>query len=82
MRGPGPTLEGERKLDPQAIAALSRITKLYVSALSNLSSLSELQITISGAPRPLPNLIPNPKRVVEEKQDLSRELAQARAILR
>ncbi|HEV2246217.1 MAG TPA: hypothetical protein VGW37_06160, partial [Terriglobia bacterium] len=62
---------GVEKLDPQARAALGRIIGLYVSALSNPAELPELQKSIADAPEPLPRLIPNPKRVVEEKQNLT-----------
>jgi hypothetical protein len=81
-RVPFTTPEGVQKLDPQAVAVLSRITMLYVSALKNPSALTELQKTITGAPAPLPHLIPNPKRVIEEKQALTHELSRARAMLR
>ena len=81
-RGPLPTPEGVKKLDPQALAALERIRHLYVSALSNPSVLPELQKTITNAPQPLRELIPNPKREVEQKQELTQELAKVRAILK
>lgn len=81
-RGPLPTPEGVKKLDPQARAALERIIALYVSALSNPADLSELQKAIAAAPQPLPDLIPNPKRVVEEKQNLTAELQKVTAILK
>ncbi len=82
LRGPLPTADGVKKLDPQALAALGRITQLYVSALSNPSALGDLQKAIADAPQPLPKLIPNPGRVVQQKQDLTRELASLRTKLR
>jgi len=84
LRGPLPTADGVKTLDPQALAALARITHLYVSALSNPSVLPELQKTIANAPPPLPHEIPYsvPKRVVEQKQELTQELASVRAKLR
>ena len=83
-RGPLPTADGVKKLDPQALAALARITHLYVSALSNPSVLPELQKAIANAPQPLPREIPYsvPKRVVQQKQELTRELALVRTKLR
>lgn len=81
-RGPLPTPQGVKKLDPQARAALERIIALYVSALNNPSVLPELQKTIADAPLPIPHEIPNPKRVVEEKQNLHVELQKIRAILK
>ncbi len=81
---PLPTADGVKKLDPQGLAALARITHLYVSALSNPSVLPELQKTIAAAPPPLPHEIPYsvPKRVVEQKQELTRELLKVRAMLK
>jgi hypothetical protein len=77
-----PTPDGVKKLDPQVSAALARISNLYVSALSNPAVLPELQKTIADAPLPIPHDIPNPKRVVEEKQNLNDELQKVRAILK
>ncbi|HET9177348.1 MAG TPA: hypothetical protein VFQ24_03235 [Terriglobia bacterium] len=82
FRAPFRTAGGVEKLDPQARAALGRITGLYVSALSNPAELPELQKSIADAPEPLPRLIPNPKRVVEEKQNLTAELQKIRAVLK
>jgi hypothetical protein len=36
---------------------------------------------IANAPRPVPDLIPNPKRVFEEKQELINKLRETRARL-
>jgi hypothetical protein len=63
--------------DSQTTAALARIIPAYVAALGDPSTLPKLQEMISSAPRPLPDVIPNPKRVLEEKQDLTEKLAQA-----
>ena len=81
-RGPLPTADGVKKLDPQALAALARITHLYVSALSNPSMLPELQKAITNAPKPLREVVPNLTRVVRQKQELTRELTSVRAKLR
>jgi hypothetical protein len=82
LRGPLPTAKGVQELNPQALAALARISNLYVSALSNPSVLPELQKAIANAPQPLRDLIPNPRRVAQQKQDLTRELQKVRAILK
>jgi hypothetical protein len=82
FRGPFATADGVQNLDPQAKTALARITNLYVSALSNPREVADLQKAIADAPQPLPKLIPNPKRVVEEEQNLTVELQKARAILK
>lgn len=82
LRGPLPTARGVQKLDPRALAALAQISNLYLSALDNPREVAELEKTIADAPQPLPHLIPNPKRVVEEKQDLTHELQKMRAMLK
>lgn len=74
-------LECFRGLDSQASAALARISPAYLAALNNPSQVPELKQMIAGAPRPLPDLIPNPKRVVDEKQDLASKLQQMRSML-
>lgn len=74
LRGPLPTADGVKTLDFQAQAALTRIGNLYVSALSNPSALPELQKAISNAPQPLRDVVPNLARVVQQKQELTREL--------
>jgi hypothetical protein len=40
-----------------------------------------LQRMIATAPRPIAEVIPNPKRVLEEKKDLTDKLLQARSRL-
>ncbi|HET7101475.1 MAG TPA: hypothetical protein VFJ52_10025 [Terriglobia bacterium] len=82
LRGPLPTSEGVKTLDPESQAALTRIGNLYVSALSNPSALPELQKAIANAPKPLREVVPNLTRVVREKQELTQELALVRAKLR
>ena len=67
--------------DPQATAALARILPAYLGALNDPSSLAELQQMITKAPKPLPNTIPLPRRVLEEKQDLGDWLVKTRTLL-
>lgn len=69
------------KLDAQTSAALARIVPVYLTALNDPSVLPKLVQMIVSAPPPLPDLIPNPKRVIEEKQELSNKLGQIRARL-
>jgi hypothetical protein len=75
------SLRGRYSNDPQASAALTRIISSYVAALNVPSKLPAVKGAIGSAPQPLADLIPNPKRVLEEKQDLSNELAQTRTLL-
>jgi hypothetical protein len=76
LRAPAGTTGGMKTLDPKAAAALASITSSYVALMSDPSLLAGLQETIARAPRPLPDLIPNPKRVLEEKQDLTNKIKQ------
>ena len=79
---PTRTSEGTKTLDQKAAASLARITSSYVALMSDPSVLAGLQETIATAPQPLPDLIPNPKRVLEEKQDLTNKIEQIRSSLK
>lgn len=68
-------------LGPEAKAALARIVPAYVGVLDKPSTLPELQQMIAGAPQSLREIIPNPKQVVEAKQNLTDKLRQTRALL-
>jgi hypothetical protein len=74
-------LRGNFAADTPASSALADITKSYVECLRNPSNLSRVQETINRAPRELTGLIPNPTKVLEQKQDLTNMLLEARAIL-
>ena len=67
--------------DVQASASLPRISSSYVAALNDPSKLLVLNDAIASAPQELASLIPNAKRVLEEKQDLNNTLKQIRALL-
>ena len=68
-------------LDTKASAALAQIIPVYASALSDESKIPKLEQMRASAPAPLPDIIPNPKRVREEKQDLQDRLRQTRSLL-
>lgn len=68
-------------LDAKASSALAQISTTYQSVLSNPSALPSLQQMIASAPRTLRELIPNPQRVLDEKQDLAEQLRQMRSLL-
>jgi hypothetical protein len=74
-------LRGRYSNDPQGSAALTRIISSYVAALNVPSKLPAVKEAIGSAPQPLADLIPNAKRVWEEKQDLSNQLGQTRTLL-
>ena len=75
------SLRGRFSRDPEASAALTRIISSYIGALNGPANLPALQEVIAGAPVRVADLIPNPKRVLEEKQDLADKLSQTRAIV-
>jgi hypothetical protein len=74
-------LRGDYAGNSQTSAALTRIISSYVAALSDESKLPALDQAVQGAPQELANVIPNAKRVLEQKQDLNSTLLQTRALL-
>jgi hypothetical protein len=68
-------------LDAKASAAMSQIVPIYLGALNNPSILPKLQEMRATGPQPLPDIIPNPRRVIEERQDLIDKLQQTRSKL-
>jgi hypothetical protein len=65
----------------QASSALTRIISSYVDAMNDDSRLPALNQAIEGAPRAVADVIPNAKRVLEQKQDLNNTLLQIRSLL-
>ncbi len=74
-------LRGDYAGNSQTSAALTRIISSYVAALNDESRLPALDQAVQGAPQELANVIPNAKRVLEQKQDLNNTLLQTRALL-
>jgi len=68
-------------LDAKAFSALAQISTAYQNVVNNPAALSGLQQMISAAPQPVRDLIPNPQRVLAEKQDLADQLRQMRSLL-
>jgi hypothetical protein len=64
----------------QASSALTRIISSYVDAMNDDSRLPALNQAIEGAPEELANVIPNAKRVLEQKQDLNNTLLKIRPL--
>jgi len=62
--------------------AMARIIPSYLNAINDASQLPGLQKSIAIAPPPIPEVIPNPKRVLEEKKDLTDKLLQTRSRLK
>ena len=74
-------LRGDYAGNAQTSGALTRIISSYVAALNDESKLAALNQALEGAPQELANVIPNAKRVLEQKQDLNNTLLQTRALL-
>ncbi len=75
------SLRGRFASDLHASAALSRIISCYIGALTEPSRMPALQQAIGSAPRQVADLIPNGKRVLEQKQQLNEKLAQMHSLL-
>jgi hypothetical protein len=69
------------KVDPQDSATVARIMPAYLRALDNPSTLPTLEQLRSSAAPQLANLIPNPERVLQAKQDLTDKLREVRSKL-
>jgi len=68
-------------LDARASSAWAQIAAAYQSAINDPSELPKLQQMIASAPQPVQNLISNPKRILDAKQDLTDQLRQIRSLL-
>src|SRR5689334_11208185 len=68
-------------LGAKASSALGQISTAYQNVVNNPSALSGLQQMIAGAPQQVRDLIPNPQRVLDEKQNLADQLRQMRSLL-
>jgi hypothetical protein len=66
----------------QAGAALSRIISAYLAAINDGSRLSDLDREIASAPKDIAAVIPNARRVLEQKQDLNDALSRTQAMLK
>jgi hypothetical protein len=77
-------LEGLRShyaRDAVSSTALTRIISSYIAVLDDKSKLATLDEAMHSAPQQLANLIPDVKRVLEQKQDLNNRLLQTRSLL-
>ena len=68
-------------LDAKGSSAQAQISTAYQNALNNPSDLPRLQQMIASAPQKLRELMPNPQRVLDEKQDLAEQIRQMRSLL-
>ena len=67
---------------PEWQKPLQTIRPSYITALNDKSALPDLQAVIAKAPADLQQVIPNPKTVLEEKQDFTDQLQHIRQVLR
>lgn len=68
-------------LDAKASSALAQISTAFQNVVNNPSALPGLQQVIASAPQPVRELVPNPQRLLDAKQDLADQLRQIRAAL-
>ena len=66
----------------QASIPLENVTKAYGLALRDPSQLPKLEQLLAALPEPLRDVIPQPTKVIEQKQELDDKLAQTAALLR
>ena len=65
----------------QESISLVRVTQAYLASLSDPSQLSKLQQLLATLPQPLRDVIPDPKEVIAQKQELDEKLKQTRLVL-
>ena len=71
-------LEIPQGLNPPASSARAKIISAYIGALTNPATLPDLQKMIASAPKQCSDVIPNPQRVLEAKQELTGKLRDIR----
>jgi hypothetical protein len=74
-------LRGHYAGDSVTSTALTRIISSYTAVLDDQSKLPILDEAIHSAPQQLANLIPNAKRLLQQKEDLNNRLLQTRSLL-
>ncbi len=67
--------------DWQVSVPLDQVTQAYAGALKDPATLPQLEDLLARVPLPLRDVIPNPKQILQEKQDLTEKLRQMRSIL-
>jgi hypothetical protein len=73
--------EGHHGPDSKPPVELTPIVPAYLRALDDASLLPRLQKLIASAPQPIQDIVPNPKRVLVEKDDLADWLLRTRSVL-
>ena len=65
----------------QESVSLVRVTQAYLASVGDPSQLPKLEQLLTTVPQPLRDVIPNPKEVLEQKQELDQKLTQTRSLL-
>jgi hypothetical protein len=65
----------------QESVSLVRVTQAYLAAANDPSQEPKLEQLLVTVPQPLRDVIPNPKEVLEQKQELDEKLMQTRSLL-
>jgi len=65
----------------QESVSLVRVTQAYLAAVDDPTRLPQLEQVLASVPQPLRDVIPGPKEVLGQKQELDEKLMQARALL-
>jgi hypothetical protein len=65
----------------QESVSLVSVTQAYLASVNDPSQLPKLQQLLATVPQPLRDVIPDPKEVLEQKQELDEKLKQTRLLL-
>jgi len=65
----------------QESVSLVRVTQAYLASVNDPSQLPKLQQLLATVPQRLRDVIPDPKEVIEQKQELDEKLKQTRLLL-
>jgi hypothetical protein len=65
----------------QESVSLVRVTQAYLASVNDPSQLPKLQQLLATVPQPLRDVIPDPREVIEQKQELDEKLKQTRLLL-
>jgi hypothetical protein len=74
-------LDIPRGLSSQATSALAKVIPVYLNVIGNPGGLPDLQQMIASAPKQCADIIPNPERVLQAKQELTVKLREVRSKL-
>jgi hypothetical protein len=81
----GKDLDGLRSLYPNDASAAASVVKIrdaYLEAMNAPGNLPKLKIAIKSAPPALANMIPDPERLLNARQELRRVISDAKATLK